>query len=88
MAAIEAIRRILLDERDAGTAILMISEDLEEILDLSDEIVVLYEGRIMGRLDPDDASPEVLGMLMAGRTSDAAPDTAADAAPDTAADTT
>ena len=88
VAAIEAIRRILLDERDAGTAILMISEDLEEILDLSDEIVVLYEGRIMGRLDPDDASPEVLGMLMAGRTSDAAPDTAADAAPDTAADTT
>ena len=85
VAAIEAIRQILLDERDAGTAILMISEDLEEILDLSDEIVVLYEGRIMGRLDPDDASPEVLGMLMAGRTSDAAPDTAADAAPDDAA---
>ena len=68
VAAIDAIRQILLDERDAGTAILMISEDLEEILDLSDEIVVLYEGRIMGRLDPDDASPEVLGMLMAGRS--------------------
>ena len=65
----------------------MISEDLEEILDLSDEIVVLYEGRIMGRLDPDDASPEVLGMLMAGRTSDAAADSAPDAAAETAADT-
>lgn len=61
MAAIEAIRRILLDERDAGTAILMISEDLEEILDLSDRIMVLYEGRIVGRLEPDRASPEVLG---------------------------
>ena len=72
VAAIDAIRQILLDERDAGTAILMISEDLEEILDLSDEIVVLYEGRIMGRLDPDDASPEVLGMLMAGRAVEAA----------------
>ena len=70
VAAIEAIRRILLDERDAGTAILMISEDLEEILDLSDLILVLYEGRIVGRLEPDDASPEVIGMLMAGRAVD------------------
>jgi len=66
VAAIEAIRRILIEERDAGTAILMISEDLEEILDLSDRIVVLYEGRIVGQLDPDEASPETLGMLMAG----------------------
>ena len=91
VAAIDAIRQILLDERDAGTAILMISEDLEEILDLSDEIVVLYEGRIMGRLDPDDASPEVLGMLMAGRTVEAAhtpsaADTASAAAEEPAAD--
>lgn len=68
VAAIEAIRRILLDERDAGTAILMISEDLEEILDLSDVILVLYEGRIVGNLSPDGATPEVLGMLMAGHT--------------------
>ena len=92
VAAIDAIRQILLDERDAGTAILMISEDLEEILDLSDEIVVLYEGRIMGRLDPDDASPEVLGMLMAGRTVEAADtpsaaDTASAAAEGAADDT-
>ena len=70
VAAIEAIRQILLDERDAGTAILMISEDLEEIPDLSDQILVLYEGRIVGRLEPDRASPEVLGMLMAGRKVD------------------
>ena len=86
VAAIDAIRQILLDERDAGTAILMISEDLEEILDLSDEIVVLYEGRVMGRLDPDEASPEVLGMLMAGRTAEGA-GTAAGPAADTATGT-
>ena len=72
VAAIQAIRRLLLEEREAGTAILMISEDLEEIMELSDEIVVLYEGRIMGRLEPGQASPEVLGMLMAGRTVDPA----------------
>ena len=85
VAGIDAIRQILLDERDAGTAILMISEDLEEILDLSDEIVVLFEGRIVGRLDPDDASPDVLGMLMAGRTVDTAAE-AAETATDTAAE--
>ena len=68
VAAIQAIRRMLLEEREAGAAILMISEDLEEIMDLADEIAVLYEGRIMGRLEPGQAAPEVLGMLMAGRS--------------------
>ncbi len=68
VAAIQAIRQLLLEEREAGTAILMISEDLEEIMDLADEIAVLYEGRIMGRLKPEQAAPEVLGMLMAGRS--------------------
>ena len=68
VAAIQAIRRLLLEEREAGAAILLISEDLEEIMDLADEIAVLYEGRIMGRLEPGEAAPEVLGMLMAGRS--------------------
>ena len=68
VAAIQAIRRLLLAERQAGTAVLMFSEDLEEIMDLSDQIVVLFEGRVMGRLEPGEANPEVLGMLMAGRT--------------------
>ncbi len=72
VAAIGAIRQMLLEERDAGTAILMISEDLDEIMDLSDEIAVLYEGRIVGRVEPDRATPERLGMLMAGRMEGAA----------------
>jgi simple sugar transport system ATP-binding protein len=72
VAAIQAIRQLLIEEAEAGTAILMISEDLEEILDLSDEVIVLYEGQVMGRLPRDRADPDLLGMLMAGRKVDAA----------------
>ena len=72
VAAIQAIRQLLIEEAEAGTAILMISEDLEEILDLSDEVIVLYEGQVMGRLPRDRADPDLLGMLMAGRNVDAA----------------
>jgi len=67
VAATEAIRSLLLEERDRGSAILMISEDLEEVLALSDEILVLYEGKIMGRLEPHEADPETIGLMMAGR---------------------
>jgi ABC-type uncharacterized transport system ATPase subunit len=67
VAATEAIRSLLLEERDRGSAILMISEDLEEVLALSDEIVVLYEGSVIGRLKPHDADPEIIGLMMAGR---------------------
>lgn len=70
IAATQAVRGLLLDERDAGAAILMISEDLEEILALSDEIVVLFEGRIVGRLQPHQADPEVIGLMMAGHAVD------------------
>ena len=66
IGAIEYIHRCLLDERAKGTAILLISEDLEEIKALSDRIVVLYEGMIMGIFDEADASLEQLGTLMAG----------------------
>ena len=72
VAAIQAIRQLLIEEAGAGTAILMISEDLEEILDLSDEVIVLYEGQVMGRVPRDRADPDLLGMLMAGRNVDAA----------------
>ena len=70
VAATDAIRSLLLEERDKGAAILMISEDLEEVLALSDEIVVLYEGAIIGRLQPHQADPEVMGLMMAGREVD------------------
>jgi len=56
----------LLEEREKGTAILLISEDLDEILALSDRIAVIYEGRIMDVIDREGATSERLGLLMAG----------------------
>ena len=54
--------------RAAGAAIVLVSEDLDELLTLSDRIIVLYEGRIVGRMSAGEASiPERLGLLMAGR---------------------
>ena len=58
---------MLLARRRDGAAILLFSEDLEELLSLSDRLVVLYEGRIVGEMPAAEADPEQLGMLMAGR---------------------
>jgi ABC-type uncharacterized transport system ATPase subunit len=66
VGAIEAVRRLLLEERDAGGGILLISEDLDELLSMSDRIAVLYEGRVMGVRDSERASIEELGLMMAG----------------------
>jgi simple sugar transport system ATP-binding protein len=60
------IHEKLLDQREAGTATLLISEDLDEILVLADRIAVIYEGRIMGIVDSSDATVEQLGLMMAG----------------------
>ena len=57
----------LLERRRDGAAILLMSEDLDELLSLSDRVVVLYEGRVVGRLEANEADTERLGMLMAGR---------------------
>lgn len=65
IGAIEYIHECLLAERAKGTAILLISEDLEEIKALSDRIIVMYEGRVMGIFD-EDVSFEQLGAAMAG----------------------
>jgi simple sugar transport system ATP-binding protein len=67
VGATEYVRSVLLERRAGGAAILLVSEDLDELLALSDRIVVLYEGTIVGELAADDADPERLGMLMAGR---------------------
>jgi simple sugar transport system ATP-binding protein len=53
-------------QRSEGVAILLISEDLDEILALSDRIAVIYEGQIMDILPRENATPEKLGLLMAG----------------------
>jgi len=66
IGATEYIHALLLEQRQNGLAILLISEDLDEIMALSDRIAVIYEGQIMGVVDGADATPEQLGLLMAG----------------------
>ena len=66
IGATEYVREQLLVERRKGTAIILISEDLDEIFALSDRIAVIYEGQIMDIVPRADATPEKLGLLMAG----------------------
>ncbi|MEW5987709.1 MAG: ABC transporter ATP-binding protein [Chloroflexota bacterium] len=64
VGAIEGVQRLLLAQREAGAAILLISEELEEIISLSDRVLVIYEGRIMGEVTDGDVGR--IGLLMAG----------------------
>jgi simple sugar transport system ATP-binding protein len=66
VGAIEAVHRVLLERRQAGTAILLISEDLDEILALADRVDVMYEGRIVGSFPVEDADIGRIGLLMTG----------------------
>ena len=66
VAATEYVRKLLLKLRDEGKAVLLISTDLDEILQLSDRIAVIYEGKIVGELSPEEATEEKLGLLMGG----------------------
>ncbi len=66
VGAIEAIQTLILAQREAGTAVLLISEELEELMALSDRIAVIYEGEIMGIVDIDDADIGELGLMMTG----------------------
>ncbi len=66
VGATQYVRERLLEERKSGTALLLISEDLDEILALADRIAVIFEGKIMGIVNREDASPEKIGLLMAG----------------------
>jgi general nucleoside transport system ATP-binding protein len=69
VGAIEFIHRQILEQRSEGKAILLISLELDEVRSLSDRIVVLYAGRIVGEVGPE-ATDEELGLLMAGRTTE------------------
>ena len=73
VGAIEAVQRVLLDARARGAAILLISEELDELMALSDRIVGIYEGEIMGELRAEDATLEQIGLMMAGQRLEAAP---------------
>jgi len=71
IGATEYVRQQIIDQRLAGLAIMLISEDLDEILALSDRIAVMFEGQIMGIVPREEATPEKLGLLMAGVKEDA-----------------
>jgi simple sugar transport system ATP-binding protein len=66
VGSIEFIHQRLLQARDDGKAILLVSADLEEILSLSDRIAVMYEGQIVGILEPAEATEARIGMMMTG----------------------
>ena len=67
VGATEYVRSQLLTRRADGSAILLVTEDLDELLALSDRLIVVYEGHIVGEMTAADADAEHLGMLMAGR---------------------
>jgi len=66
VGATESVRNTLLEQRAEGAAILLISEDLDELFGLSDQIAVFHEGQIMGTVAPGEVSPEQIGLMMAG----------------------
>ena len=66
VGAIENIHKQIVAQRDEGKAVLLVSLELEEVMSLSDRILVMYEGEIVGELDPKQATVEELGLYMAG----------------------
>ena len=66
VGAIENIHRQLVAQRDSGKAVLLVSLELDEVMNLSDRILVMYEGEIVGQLDPKETTVEELGLYMAG----------------------
>jgi simple sugar transport system ATP-binding protein len=75
IGAVESAHRLLMERRTAGAAILLISEDLDEVLGLSDRLAVLFEGRVVGVVDAADADVMTIGLQMTGGTgSEAGPE--------------
>jgi simple sugar transport system ATP-binding protein len=66
VGSIEYIHKRVMEKRNEGCAILLVSTELDEIIQLSDRIAVMYRGKILDVLNAEDASKEILGLLMAG----------------------
>ena len=66
VGAIEFVHSQLVAQRDAGRAVLLVSLELDEVMNLSDRILVMYEGEIVGELDPKKTTVQELGLYMAG----------------------
>jgi simple sugar transport system ATP-binding protein len=74
VGAIETVHKLLLEQRASGTAILLISEDLDEILTIADRVAVIYEGRISEPASAAEADISELGLLMTGASSEGGTD--------------
>jgi general nucleoside transport system ATP-binding protein len=72
VGSIEYIHRRIVAKRDEGAAVLIVSTELDEVLALSDRIAVMFQGRIVDIVDPERATPELLGLLMGGSAPTAA----------------
>jgi general nucleoside transport system ATP-binding protein len=72
IGATEFVLQQILAQRDRGSAILLISTELEELLAISDRILVMYEGQIVGEVPPDRSLIEEIGLMMAGKRSESA----------------
>ncbi|MBQ4167240.1 MAG: ABC transporter ATP-binding protein, partial [Clostridia bacterium] len=70
VGAIEHIHKQLVKKRDEGKAVLLISLELDEVMDVPDRIIVMYEGEIVGELDPKNTTQEELGLYMSGAKRD------------------
>jgi simple sugar transport system ATP-binding protein len=66
VGSIEYIHNRLVEKRDDGTAVLLVSTELDEIMELSDRIAVMYRGKIVDILDAKEVTREMVGLLMAG----------------------
>ncbi|MBO4235359.1 MAG: ABC transporter ATP-binding protein [Firmicutes bacterium] len=66
VGAIELVHKELIQHRDSGHAVLLVSLELEEVMSVSDRILVMFEGEIVGEFDPKKTTPEELGLYMAG----------------------
>ena len=66
IGATKYIQSRIVEERDRGAAVLLVSTELDEILEMSDRILVIYEGEVMGIVDQKDADRNRLGLMMAG----------------------
>ncbi|KRF39877.1 ABC transporter ATP-binding protein [Paenibacillus sp. Soil787] len=71
VGATEGVHQLLEELRSKGSSVLLISEDLDEVLQLADRILVMYDGRIVGNIPREEASRAYIGMLMAGSEEDA-----------------
>jgi simple sugar transport system ATP-binding protein len=69
VGATESVRRLLTESADRGVGVLLISEDLDEVLDLSDRIAVMYRGQVVGVVERGSADINQIGLMMAGVTS-------------------